>query len=492
MIEGQAITGGVTIPADHGLYYGGAWQAPRRGTRLDSYNPSTGEKLATIASGAADDVADAVAAARAGFEVWRKVPPAKRAATLYEMARIIRDHADELAMLDAMDCGNPIANLRDDLAAAARRLDYFAGLITEMKGSSVPVGPDGLSFSVRQPYGVVARVLPYNHPALFCLGKAASPLAAGNAVILKPPEQAPLSAVRIAELFDGLLPPGVFNVLTGGRDVGEALVSHPDVRVVGLVGSVATGRAIMRAAADTLKRLSFELGGKNALIAMPDVEPAKAAAAIVSGMNFTWCGQSCGSTSRAFVHADIYDDVVALLPALTATYMPGIATDPTTTMGSLIDRTALARVQSYVASAIQDGARLVCGGRQPADEALRHGCFFEPTIFADATMDMRFAREEIFGPVLAVIRWSERDEMLRQVNQVEYGLTCAVWSNDVIAAHRLVADVEAGFCWINEVSRHVLGSPFGGFKQSGIGREECLEELLSFTQEKNIYVNLKG
>jgi betaine-aldehyde dehydrogenase len=338
----------------------------------------------------------------------------------------------------------------------------------------------------------VACIAPFNHPLGFTVARAAAPLAAGNSVVIKSPEQAPLSALRGAELFEGLLPPGVFNVLTGGREVGAALVGDPGVSVIALIGSVPTGRAIMKIASDSLKRVLFELGGKNAFIAFPDCDPDKIAQAMVSGMNYTWSGQSCGSISRAFIHADIYDAVLERIPALAAEYKPGIPTDPATTMGSLIDGRALAKVQSYIASGHEQGARLIYGGEQPKDPALANGNFMLPTIFADVTMDMRIAREEIFGPVQSVLKWTDEEEMLRQVNELEYGLTCAVWTRDVAKAHRIVSKVQAGFCWINDVSRHALGAPFGGYKQSGIGRDECLEGLLAFTQEKNVIINLNN
>ncbi len=478
------------IPRDRGLYYGGGWHAPVEGGTAEVRSPATGELLAMIAEGSAADARLAVKAARAGFEAWRDVPPFERARLLKEMARIVRQNARELAWLDAVDTGNPIAEMMPDAMGTAMIIDYFAGLVTEMKGASVPMGPDTVSFSVREPYGVVVRIAAFNHPLAFAIAKAAAPLAAGNAIIVKPPEQAPLSALRAAELFDGILPPGVFNVLAGGRDLGAALASDPGVSMVALVGSAPTGRAVMRAGADTLKRVSLELGGKNALIACSDSDPEKIAAAMVAGMNYTWCGQSCGSVSRAFVHDEIYDAVLARLPAHLAHFKPGLPTDPKTTMGSIIDARQFERVLGYIESAKAEGARLIYGGVRPDDPALRNGCFVLPTVFADVTMQMRIAREEIFGPVQAVLRWSDEAAMLRQVNQVEYGLTCAIWTRDVARAHRIAARVEAGFCWINDVARHALGASFGGYKQSGIGREESLEELLAFTQEKNILINL--
>jgi betaine-aldehyde dehydrogenase len=360
-----------------------------------------------------------------------------------------------------------------------------------MKGSSIPMGPDAVNFSVREPRGVVGRIIPFNHPFMFCAGKAAAPLATGNTVVMKPPEQAPLSSLRLAELIDGVLPPGVFNVVPGGREAGAALASHPGVAMIALIGSVPTGRAVMRAASDTLKPVMLELGGKNALIAYPDADPDDVAAGVIAGMNFTWCGQSCGSTSRAFIHEKIHDAVLEAVKKQITRYKPGIPTEPSTTMGAIITKAQFDRVMSYIESAKQQGAKLVHGGAPPADPALAKGFYIEPTVFAEVKPDMRIAREEIFGPVLSVIKWSDERKMLEQVNSVEYGLTASIWTNDLTTAHRTAAAVQAGFVWVNEVSKHFLGAPFGGYKQSGIGREECIEEMLSYTQEKNIHVRLK-
>jgi len=254
---------------------------------------------------------------------------------------------------------------------------------------------------------------------------------------------------------------------------------------------VPTGRAVMKAASDTLKPVTLELGGKNALIAFPDADLDAVSAAVVDGMNFTWCGQSCGSTSRAFVHEKIYDAVLERVKNSIKRYKPGIPTDPATTMGSIVSKVQYDRILNYIEAGKQDGARLLSGGKRPSDPRLAKGFYIEPTVFADVTMDMRIGKEEIFGPILSILKWSNEEKMLAQVNQVEYGLTCSIWTNDLVTAHRAAGAVEAGFVWINEVSKHFLGAPFGGYKQSGVGREEGIEELLSFTREKNIHVNLK-
>jgi betaine-aldehyde dehydrogenase len=277
----------------------------------------------------------------------------------------------------------------------------------------------------------------------------------------------------------------------GGKEVGQVLASHPDVAKVALIGSVPTGRAVMKAAADTLKPVTLELGGKNALIAFPDADVDAVSAAVVDGMNFTWCGQSCGSTSRAFVHENIYDAVLERVKHSVKRYKPGIPTDPATTMGSIVSKAQYDRVLRYIDAGKQDGARLIAGGKPPSDPSLANGFYVEATVFADVTMDMRIGKEEIFGPILSIFKWRAENEMLAQVNQVEYGLTCSIWTNDLATAHRVAAAVEAGYVWINEVSKHFLGAPFGGYKQSGVGREEGIEELLSFTREKNIHINLK-
>lgn len=294
--------------------------------------------------------------------------------------------------------------------------------------------------------------------------------------------------MRFAELIHGLLPAGVFNVATGGREAGEALAAHRDVAMLSLIGSIATGRAVMRAAADGIRPVLLELGGKNALIAFADAEPSAVAEAMIAGMNFAWCGQSCGSTSRAFIHAAIYDAVLEHLHRGCAAIRPGLPTEPETKMGAIVSRSQFERILALIQTGHKDGAKLLIGGGRSTDPVLANGFFVDPTVFVDVTPEMRIAREEIFGPVLSVLRWDDEAAMVRAVNALDYGLTCSIWTNDLAAAHRTASAVEAGYVWVNEVGRHFPGTPFGGYKQSGIGREECLEELISYTQEKNIHI----
>jgi len=337
---------------------------------------------------------------------------------------------------------------------------------------------------------VCARLVAYNHPALFLAAKLAPALAAGNCVVMKAPDQAPLSSLLLVELIQEVLPAGVLSLLTGNRDCGDALTRHPNVSMVTLIGGAATGRAIMRTAADGLKRVLLELGGKNALVVYPSADLNAAANAAVSGMSFGWAGQSCGSTSRLFLHEDIHDEVLEKVLEGAARFIPGIPTQPETNMGALITQSHLNRVLGYVESGKKQGASLVLGGSRPQQEDLKHGNFLAPTVFSGVTADMTIAREEIFGPVLSVIRWSHEEQMIESVNAVEYGLTTALFTGDTAQALRAAARIEAGCIGINSMAFHSLGSPFGGYKHSGIGREECLEELLEFTQLKTYAVEL--
>jgi betaine-aldehyde dehydrogenase len=298
--------------------------------------------------------------------------------------------------------------------------------------------------------------------------------------------------LRLAEILNGVFPPGVLNFLPGGVECGKALSTHPLVKKITLIGSVATGKAIQRAAADTLKPSLFELGGKNAFIAFPDADLNKLVEGITRGMNFTWAGQSCGSTSRVFLHESHHDEVVQrVVEAVRARYKPGVPTEPSTTMGPVISRVAYDRVMSYIESAHQEGAQLVLGGKPPTGiPGIEGGYFIEPTIFTNVQPHMRIAREEIFGPVMSVFKWTDEQEVIRQANGTTYGLTAAIYTQNIATAQRTVSKMEAGFVWVNQVGRHFLGVPFGGYKESGLGREECLDELLSFTQIKSVNISL--
>lgn len=477
------------LPRRRDLYYGGRWQTSAGGY-LETFNPATGESLGPCAEGNAQDVEAATQAAHRGFLEWRRVKPLERGALLRKVAQVLRENAQELALIDAANCGNPVKEMGADALIAAAQIDYFAGLVTEIKGQTQPMGEGVVNMFVREPLGVCARIVAYNHPLMFVAGKFGPVLAAGNVAIMKAPHQAPLSAFRMMELLDGILPPGVLNLLTGGAACGQALVAHPLIPHVAVIGSVPTGRAVARGAADRLKRVSLELGGKNACIVYPDADLAAATKAAVDGMNFTWCGQSCGSTSRLFLHESIHDQVVAGMQEHIKNYRPGIPTEMATTMGAIISQAQYEKIMSYIGIAKGEGAQLLCGGKRPDDPKLAKGWFVEPTVFTGVTQSMRIANEEVFGPLLSVLKWRDEETLFQQVNAVEYGLTCSIWTTSLANAHRAASRVEAGYVWVNNTSRHFIGAPFGGYKQSGIGREESIEELLDYTQIKNINITL--
>ena len=477
------------LPLHRDLYYGGEWHRAHGG-HAATLDPATGESLGACAEADAADVDAAARAAHRAFAAWRGLRPLERGGVLRAIAGRLREHAGELALIDAANCGNPVAEMTNDVHAACTQLEYFAGLAGEAKGETIPMGDGAVNLTVREPFGVCARIVAYNHPLMFTAAKMAAPLAAGNTVIMKPPQQAPLSAYRMMELVGDAVPPGVLNVVSGGVECGEALVAHPLIPRIALIGSVPTGRAVAKGAAERLKHVTLELGGKNACVIYPDADLDRAIAAAVAGMNFTWCGQSCGSTSRLFVHASVHDRVVDGVLAAVRRYVPGPPTDPATTMGAIISKAQHDKVLSYIDIARGEGATLAAGGRVPDDPRLAGGWFVEPTVFTGVTQRMRVANEEIFGPVLSVLRWDDEDALWRDVNAVEYGLSCSIWTRDLSTAHRAAARAEAGFVWINHVGQHFIGVPFGGTKQSGMGREESFDEILSYTQIKNVHIAL--
>src|SRR5438477_4566033 len=477
------------LPQHRGLYYGGAWHASFGGRELSITCPATGEALGTAVDATVEDVDRAVSAARAAFLLWRDIPAQQRAKAIRKAAAILRQHAEELAYLDALDGGNPLTAMLYDVEISADYMDYFAGLVTEMKGSTIPIGEGTLNYTLREPLGVVARIGAFNHPLLFVAGKCGAPLAAGNALIVKPADQTPLSALRIAELWDGIFPPGVFNIINGGRDAGTALVEHRGVAKIGFIGSVAAGRAVMQTAGKTLKALTLELGGKNALIACSDAGIEEVADGVVRGMNFRYVtGQSCNSTSRVFLHEDIYDAALAGIVKRVAALKLALPSDRDGEVGCLSSQAQFDKTLAYITIGLEDGARLVQGGKRPSDPRLAKGFFVEPTVFADVTDDMRIAREELFGPVVSVLRWTDESDLLARVNALDVGLTCSIWTHDLDRAHRLASRVEAGYGWINGASQHWVGVPFGGYKQSGIGSEESIAAMLVCTLVRNCNV----
>ncbi|RKN03467.1 aldehyde dehydrogenase family protein [Streptomyces radicis] len=474
---------------DWGVVIDGTARPAAGGKTFTTIDPATDAPLAQVADGGAADIDAAVRSAQKGFETWRRYSPQGRASAVREFAAAIRAQVEELALLDAVDGGSPVASMRGDARWAADHLEMFADWALMIKGDTYPGTGTGLHYSRLEPYGVVGRIIPFNHPLFFAAGKLGAPLMAGNAVIVKPPPQAPLSAIRMGEIAAQVLPAGLVNVVPGaGPETGAAISAHPDIPRIAFIGSEGTGRAIQRASAQAaVKNVTLELGGKNAMVVLPDADLERAAVGVVSGMNFTASqGESCGSNSRLVVHRSVADELVARVVELVERIRVGVPVDETTQMGALVTREHLDRVRSYVAAGLAEGAVLATGGDRP--EHLPHGCFLAPTVFTGVTPTMRIAQEEIFGPVLSVITVDDDDEALRVANDVRYGLTASVWTENLRRAQRFVDAFQAGYVWVNDSARHFPGLPFGGVKASGIGKEESIEELLGFAQTKVVNV----
>jgi betaine-aldehyde dehydrogenase len=482
----------LVMPTRRDLFYDGRWQESRGGRTIEIYSPGTQEPLGCIADAGAEDVDAAVRAAHRAFPAWRRLAPEERTALVKRAAQVLRDHAGELGALDAVDSGNPVRSMTGDVVWLADVMDYYATLLTEVKGESYITEGGVVDFTLREPFGVVASLAAFNHPVMNTLVQVVPALVVGNTAVLKPSQYTSLSSLRIAELYGDVFPAGVFNVVTGSAECGQALSAHPLTRLITLVGSAPTARAVLRSMADRIKPGIMELGGKNAMVVFPDSDPDKAAAGAVVGMNFTeTSGQSCQSNSRVFVHEDIYDAVLAGIVKRVSELRCGDPRDPETQVGAMTSREQYEKVLRYIELGRQAGATVACGGGAPADPALANGLFVEPTVLADVTQDMRVAQDEIFGPVMCVLRWADEATMLEQVNSVELGLSGSVWTRDLAQAHRVAGEMQAGYVRINNTGRTLFGAPIGGYKQSGMGRVMCFEHLMEMTQVKNIHIKLE-
>lgn len=462
----------------------------QQGLWIDSHEPATLTPLGRVPAATAADADRAVQAAARAQRNWAELSVWERAARLRALANAIRARGREILELEARDTGNTIGKLRADVEIAAGYLEYFAGLGSELKGETIPATARGLHYTVHEPYGVVVRIVPFNHPFMFAAAHLAAPLMAGNAVVVKTPETSPLSGSLLGEIVREVLPSGLVNIVHGhGAPAGDTLVRHPLVRRIGFTGSVATGLVIQRAAAESaVKHVSLELGGKNPFIVCPDADLDRVVEMAVAGMNFSWAGQSCGSTSRLLLHADIHDEIVERVAARMRAIRLGDPVDPASEMGPVNSARQFERMQGFIAEATAQGARLVTGGRRPPSEAFARGYWLEPTLYADVTREMRLVREEIFGPIVCAQAWRTEDEALALANDSPYGLTAAVWTRDLATGLRMTRAIEAGTVWLNTAGQHFVGAPFGGWKDSGLGAEECLEELYSYSRLKAVHV----
>lgn len=452
--------------------------------------PASAEPLGSVAVSDEADVEAAHVSAETAGPAWRAMSMEERRQRLLGWADAVRTRQPELALLDAMDSGTPKRTMHAGVGKGLGYLEYFAGLGLQLSGETIPASTDNLHYTVREPYGVVGVIIPFNHPAYFAMSKTAPALMAGNTVVLKPAELTPASATVIAAASAEFLPPGVLNVVHGDARVGRALVGHHRNERVHFTGGVRTGLAVQEGAAQSgrVKKVSLELGGKNPILVYPDVDPDMAARAAVVGMNFTRNqGQSCGSTSRLFVHQSIAEEVTDRVCANVAKIKLGMPEDEGTEMGSLVSADHQQRVLEYIGKGVADGARLLVGGRAP-DGDLAKGAFVEPTVFDHVGPDASIAREEIFGPVLSVISWDDEDDMIRAVNDSEYGLAAAIYTQDISTALQAATQIEAGYIWINNVETRWKGVPFGGQKSSGLGSEHSISEMRSYTREKTVNV----
>lgn len=474
------------------MLIGGQFVNSSDGSVRPVHDPSTGEELTSIPAATKADVGTAVAAAAAAQPAWAALGVRGRSDCFARFGQLIRENRERLAMLDAIDCGNPVNAMRIDVDICDTYLDGWPAFAKSMTGDVFPASPGNLHYTAHRPYGVVGRITAFNHPVMFAITRPLPSLITGNTLVLKPSDETSLSTLALAELFHEAFPPGVVNVVTGGAEAGDSIVTHGDVKRLAFTGSVQTGLLIQRRAAESgvVKHLSLELGGKNAMVVFPDVDLDFAVSGAIDGMNLNVCqGQSCGSNSRILVHDAIHDEFVNRMAARLDEYRVGVAYEESTDVGPVVSKAHWDRVNGYIESGVADGASLVRGGGRP-DGLPDGGNFIDPALFADVDLSMRIGREEIFGPVMSVFRWKDYDAMIRDANALDLGLTASIWTDDLAIAHKTAEALDAGYVWINDSSRHYFGTPFGGTKNSALGREESQDELLSYLEHKVVHTKL--
>jgi len=470
------------------LFIANEWRPSHTGQTFETVDPSTEEVIASIPRGGAEDVDDAVSAAREAFNgPWRRLTPEDRARFLYQVARSLESRLEEFARLETLDTGKPLQHSRNEIRNCVRYFDYYAGAADKIHGETIPLGPNYLDYTVREPLGVTAHIVPWNVPLGMVCRSLAPALAAGNAAVVKPAEQTPLTALKLAELFLELdAPPGVYNVVTGfGEEAGRALSEHPGIDSITFTGSVETGRAVLRAAAEHVRPVVLELGGKSPQVVFADCDLDLAADEVAKGI-YSNSGQYCDAGSRLLIDGSIKEPFLEKVIERARAIKLGAGMDEPD-MGPLVSEEHFERVLGYIEVGNKEGARMLTGGRA---EGFERGYFVAPTIFDDVESNMRIAQEEIFGPVLATLSFGSEVEAIEIANDSSYGLAAGIFTRDIDRALRFASEIQAGYVMINEYFSGGMGSPFGGYKQSGIGRERGLIALDNYTQIKNVVVKV--
>lgn len=485
-----------TTPRRYQLFIDGQWTDAESGKTFTTPNPSTGQTLAEVAEGDKADIDKAVAAARRAFEgKWSKLSARDRGRLLYKLSQLIEERASELAALETQDNGKPIKeSLYVDLPQVAENFEYFAGWTTKIEGETIPVPGKMFNYTLREPVGVCGQIIPWNFPLLMAAWKLAPALAAGNTIVLKPAEQTPVTAMELGKLIqEAGFPDGVVNIVPGyGETAGAALASHPGIDKIAFTGSTEVGKIIAKSAADNLTKVSLELGGKAPNIVFADADIEQAVSGAMMSIFFNQ-GQVCCAGSRLFVEEGVKDQFLERFQERSKKITVGDPMDQATQMGPQVSSEQLDRIKSYVSIGQQEGAAVLCGGVSP-DLAgdFQNGYFFQPTILSDVKNQMRVAQEEIFGPVVSVISFKDEEDLIKQANATVYGLSAGIWTKDITRAHRFAKEIRAGVIWINTFNMFNAASPFGGYKQSGYGREMGKHALEMYTQVKSVWVDLSG
>lgn len=473
------------------LFIDGKAQSATSGESFVTYNPANGEPLETIGLASQQDLQQAIESAKRGFAVWSAMSPVERSRILLKAVSILRERNDELAALEVADTGKPIQEaIEVDIATGADVIEYFAGLVPAMQGEQQPLSESQFFYTRREPLGICAGIGAWNYPIQIAMWKSAPALAAGNAMIFKPSEETPLTALKLAEIFtEAGLPDGVFNVVQGDHRVGQMLTAHPDIAKVSFTGESGTGKQVMADSAKTLKQVTMELGGKSPMIVFDDAKLDNAVSAAMVA-NFYTQGEVCTNGTRVFVHESIYPQFIEQLKARTERLIVGNPMDMDTQIGALISKDHLGKVLQAIESAKESGATLLTGGYQVTDNGLERGNFVAPTVFVDCDDCMPHVQQEIFGPVMSVLKFKDEQEVIERANNTDYGLAAGVFTQNLSRAHRVIHQMQAGICWVNTWGDSPAEMPVGGYKHSGIGRENGPETLKHYTQTKSVLIEL--